>query len=108
MIMIHDYHNYIAPIFLWQAGPYQVCSTIFGRKVVNHWDVFCRPCRYPKEPQNIVKTSKDIKIDQKVIKKSKIIHSNQQIYVIYIYTTSAMILLLKLTSMYGDFTAIEV
>lgn len=86
MIMIHDYHNYIAPIFLWQAGPYQVCSTIFGRKVVNHWDVFCRPCGYQKEPQNIVKTSKDIKIDQKVIKKNKIIHSNQQIYVIYIYT----------------------
>jgi hypothetical protein len=27
---------------------------------------------------------------------------------IYIYTTSAMILLLKPTSMYGDFTAIQV
>ena len=105
--MIHDYHNYIAPIFLWQAGPYQVCSTIFGRKVVNHWDVFCRPCGYQKEPQNIVKTSKDIKIDQKVIKKTKSSTATNK-YMLYIYTTSAMILLLKPTSMYEDFTAIQV
>ena len=80
-MIYRDYHLHCTYFSVFQHVSWCVVTPY---QVVNHWDRF-RPSREPKEPRDIIKTSKDIKTDQYIKNTNTSTATNKCMLYIHIY-----------------------